>query len=329
VRRGHHVTLFAAADSTTSAHLVPIVDRALWHRDPPSNDFAAHRTAIFHAIRSRLDHFDIVHSHLDYLGFDLATSATIPTVSTLHGRLDVPELHRIYRAFSELPFVSISNAQRRPLAIANWLATVYHGIDLDAFTYRPRPSGYLAFLGRISPEKGLDTAIRVARRAGVPIMIAARPPLPFGQNREVQRDREYYEAAIQPLLSEPDVELIGEVGGAQKDDFLGNAAGLLFPIRWPEPFGLVMPEALACGTPVLALRQGSVPEVIQNGATGFICDTEDELVRAVNQLTWLDRRRCRLEVERRFSPAAMAEGYEQVYAAMASSALACRTPAYA
>lgn len=314
VRRGHDVTLFASADSRTSAKLVPIVEVALWHHDPPCNDFTAHRSAIFGTILDEIDDFDIVHSHLDYHGFPLAHAPRRTMLTTLHGRLDVPSLLPTYRAFAELPLVSISNAQRRPLVNANWVGTVQHGIDLNRFTFNPEPGQYLAFLGRISPEKGLDVAIRVARRAGWPLRVAARPPLSFSHNPEMERDRDYFEHVIQPLLSEPGVELIGEVGGVEKDEFLRNAAALLFPIHWPEPFGLVMPEALACGTPVLALREGSVPEVLENGVTGFICHFEDELVRAVARIPELDRFRCRSEAERRFSPAAMADAYERIYA---------------
>jgi glycosyltransferase involved in cell wall biosynthesis len=218
-----------------------------------------------------------------------------------------------------MPLVSISESQRQPLAGANWVATVQHGIDVDAFTFNPEPGTYLAFLGRISPEKGLDVAIRVARRAGWPLLIAARPPLSFAQNPEAQRDREYFEQVVQPLLSEPGVDLIGEVGGLEKNEFLGNAAALLFPISWPEPFGLVMPEALACGTPVIALRAGSVPEIIDDGVTGFVCQFEDELVCAVDRLSDLNRAACRAEAERRFSPAAMADAYERVYADLCES----------
>lgn len=316
MRRGHDVTLFASGDSYSSARLVPIVPEALWHLRPPSNNFGAYQADIFGTILDEIATFDIVHSHLDYLGFPLAQVARRPILSTLHGRLDAPALLPMYRAFADLPLVSISDAQRRPVSAANWQATVHHGIDLDQFTFNPRTGSYLAFLGRISPDKGLDVAIRVARRAGLPIKIAARPPLSFNENPDVRRDRDYFEQVIQPLLTEPGVELIGEVGGAQKDDFLRNAAALLFPIRWPEPFGLVMPEALACGTPVLALRDGSVPEVLEHGVTGFVCEREDELVRAVERIPELDRRRCRAEAEARFSPAAMAHGYEDVYAGL-------------
>jgi glycosyltransferase involved in cell wall biosynthesis len=329
VRRGHDVTLFASGDSQTSATLVPIVDEALWHSDPPSNDFVPHQAEIFGAILDHIGEFEVVHSHLDFHGFQLALTPVRPMVSTLHGRLDTPLLLPIYRAFASLPLVSISESQRRPLAGANWVATVQHGIDLDAFTFNPEPGTYLAFLGRISPEKGLDVAIRVARRAGWPLLIAARPPLSFAHNPEAQRDREYFEQVVKPLLSEPGVELIGEVGGLEKNEFLGRAAALLFPISWPEPFGLVMPEALACGTPIIALREGSVPEVIEDGVTGFVCHLEDELVRAVDCLSELNRAACRAEAERRFSPAAMADAYEQVYADVCESNLAPELVVYA
>jgi glycosyltransferase involved in cell wall biosynthesis len=320
VRRGHDVTLFASGDSHTSARLVPIVEQALWHRDPPSTDVDAHQAQIFGAVEAEIDRFDIVHSHLDYHGFAIANRPWPPVVTTLHGRIDAPALFPAYKAFSELPLVSISNAQRRPLAAANWVATVPNAIDLDAFTFNPRSGSYLAFLGRISPEKGLDVAIRVALRAGWPLLIAARPPLPFAHTPEARRDHEYFEQVVKPLLSEPGIEFIGQVGGIKRNDLLRNAAALLFPIRWPEPFGLVMPEALACGTPVLALRAGSVPEVLEDGVTGFICHFEDELVAALERLPKIDRARCRAEAERRFAPSVMADAYERVYAYLRSDA---------
>jgi glycosyltransferase involved in cell wall biosynthesis len=314
VRRGHDVTLFAPGGSRTSARLVPTVETALWRATPPSDDFGAHRERIFGAIRRRLGDFDVVHSHLDAVGFGLAAASRPPFVTTVHGAVDAPAFAPAYRAFASLPLVSISDAQRTPLRTANWVATVHHGIDLHAYTFNPRPGEYLALLGRISPQKGVDAAIRVARRAGLPIKIAARPPLRFSHNPEFQRDRAYFESRVQPLLREPGVELIGEIGGADKDAFLGNARALLFPIRWREPFGLVMPEALACGTPVIAFDEGSVREVIEHGVTGFIGQTEDDLLEGVNRLSEIDRRACRAEAERRFSPAAMASAYEAVYA---------------
>jgi glycosyltransferase involved in cell wall biosynthesis len=322
VRRGHSVTLFAPGDSHTSAELVPVVPHALWHVDPPCNDFAAHRSHIFRAILDRRDDFDVLHSHMDQYGFGLAEPSSAPLVTTLHGRLDVPSLEPTYRAYAELPLVSVSQSQRRPLPVANWVATVYNGIDIAAFQFVPRPGDYLAFLGRISPDKGLDTAIRVARRSGLRLIIAARPPLPFAREPEAQRDREYFEQVIQPLLSQPGVELVGQVAGAARSALLGGAAALLFPIRWPEPFGLVMAEALACGTPVLALREGSVPEVLRHGVTGFVGVTEDDLVHGVRRLGDLDRATCRREAEQRFSPAAMAEAYEAVYASVIDAARA-------
>jgi glycosyltransferase involved in cell wall biosynthesis len=312
VRRGHDVTLFASGDSRTSARLLPVTERALWHVEG-EQDFTPAWIVVLGKVLREVGGFDIVHSHLDYFGFPLARRTACPLVTTLHGRLDIAELGAIFREFDDVPLVSISDAQRRPVPYANWVATVHHGIDLPNFALGPGAGGYLAFLGRISPEKGVDTAIRVARRAGMPIKIAARMPLRFERDPVSRRDRAYYQDAVAPCLGGPDVELVGEVAGQDKSRFLGDAAALLFPISWPEPFGLVMPEALACGTPVLAFRQGSVPEVLRDGETGFICDSEDELVDAVGRLDRLDRRRCRTEAEQRFSPAAMAAQYERVY----------------
>jgi len=313
VRRGHDVTLFASGDSHTPARLVPVVDRALWHREPPYKDLAPFWPITLGYLAEHLGEFDVIHNHLDYWAYPLARVAPCPLVTTLHGRLDLPEQQPLYRAFSDVPLVSISDAQRAPVAYANWVATIYHGIELDQFTFNPHPAGYLAFLGRISPEKGLDTAIRVAQRAVLPLKIAARKPLQFSRDPEVRKDWRYFDEVIQPLLKTDGVEFIGEVGGREKDTFLGGAAALLFPITWPEPFGLVMVEALACGTPVLALRQGSVPEVIRDGVTGCSCDTEDELVEAVERIGAIDRVACRADAEARFSPGAMAEQYERVY----------------
>jgi glycosyltransferase involved in cell wall biosynthesis len=234
-------------------------------------------------------------------------------VSTLHGRLDLPELVPLYHEFQDVPLVSISDAQRQPVPRANWVATIHHGIDLNEFTFVSTTGSYLAFLGRISEDKGLDTAIRTARRAGMPLKIAAREPLPIEGDRNTDQDRVYYEEVVRPLLDERGVEFIGEVGGREKDSFLGEAAALLFPIRWPEPFGLVMIEALACGTPVLALGAGSVPEVVEPGVSGFVCDSEDALVDAVAELGRINRANCRAEAEQRFSVAAMADSYEKVY----------------
>jgi glycosyltransferase involved in cell wall biosynthesis len=309
---GHDVTLFASGDSHTSARLVPTVECALWHQ-AAYQDFGPFWVLALGELWARLEDFDIVHSHLDYVGFPLARASARPVVTTLHGRLDLPELQPLYRAFTDVPLVSISQAQRQPVRQANWVATVQHGIDLDQYTFGAGRGDYLAFVGRISPDKGLDTAIRVARRAGVPLKVAARPPLSHPHDPVARVDRDYYDQVVRPLLEAPGVELVGEVGSREKDDLLRNAAALLFPIRWPEPFGLVMVEALACGTPVLALRCGSVPEVLVDGTTGLICDSEEELVQAVGRIEELDRARCRAEAEHRFSAAAMAAAYERVY----------------
>jgi glycosyltransferase involved in cell wall biosynthesis len=251
-------------------------------------------------------HFDLIHFHIDYLHFPLTKYQRWAHVTTLHGRLDLPELEPLYRQFPEQPLVSISDAQRRPLQFANWLGTVHHGLPLKLHPFRDRPGKYLAFLGRVSPEKGLDQAIEIARRVGMKLKIAAK----------VDRvDRDYYTQVIQPLLraAGQNVEFIGEVGGREKDEFLGNAHALLFPINWPEPFGLVMIEALACGTPVVAYRRGSVPEIIDDGASGFIVDDVEGAVRAVQRVSELSRSVCRHAFEERFSVARMARDYLQVY----------------
>ena len=312
VRRGHDVTLFAAGTSQTSAHLVATCEQAVWHHQPSYTDLTPMLSVTVGKALREVDNFDVVHSHLDHFGFALTRQTSTPVVSTLHGRLDLPEHVPLYREFADVPLVSISHAQRTPVAWANFVATVHHGIDLDQFSFNPFPQGYLAYLGRISPEKGLDAAIRVARRVGLPLRVSARMPLPFRSDPGVRADWEYWENVVQPLMG-ADVQFLGEACGAEKNAFLRNAAALLFPIRWPEPFGLVMIEALACGTPVLALRSGSVPEVVRDGVTGFVCDTEDDLVMAVSKLDQLDRWTCRREAERRFSPAAMARAYERVY----------------
>jgi glycosyltransferase involved in cell wall biosynthesis len=312
VRRGHEVALFASADSLTSARLVPTCDRAVWHEQPSYRDFAPSWSVVLGKVLRELDAFDVVHSHLDHFGFSLARHGAVPVVTTLHGRLDLPELRPVFQEFAEVPLVSISHAQRGPAAWANFIATIHHGIELDEFSFSVQPGNYLAFLGRISADKGLDTAIHVARRAGIPLKIGARMPLPFRDDPNVRADWEYWHEVIEPLLGS-DVEVIGEVRGAERNAFLRDAAALLFPIRWPEPFGLVMVEALACGTPVLALRRGSASEVVHDGVTGFVRDTADGLVQAVGMLGSIDRGACRADAEQRFSPSAMADAYEGVY----------------
>jgi glycosyltransferase involved in cell wall biosynthesis len=314
VRRGHDVTLFASGDSSTSAHLIPTVDTALWREAARRDPLVYWSITIGEAYRrARRGDFDILHSHLDFLTFPAAQLVSTPTITTLHGRLDLPDLPRVYARFSDQPIVSISNSQRRPLPRARWLGTVYNGVDTSSLKLHPEGGDYLAWLGRISPEKGLDSAIRIARKAGLPLKIAARMPLEDRTNPAIREDWEYYEEVVKPLLREPGVELVGEIADDDKNEFLGHARALLFSIDWPEPFGLVMAEALACGTPVVARRRGSVPEVIRHGETGFIGETDDELVRLCKELDAIDRRVCRREAERRFSPAAMASGYEALY----------------
>jgi glycosyltransferase involved in cell wall biosynthesis len=313
VRRGHAVTLFASGDSQTAGRLVPTVDRALW-RQTLYTEVLPFLTLSVAAVYRRAAEFEVIHNHVDFLAFPAAsTRHSPPTVTTLHGRLDLPEFQPLYRHFSGMPLVSISDAQRAPIPWANWAATVHHGIDLSAFPFRPASEGYLGFLGRIAPEKGLETAVEAARRAGRRLRIAARMPLDQPNNPEAQRDWRYYREVIAPLLKAPHVEYVGEVAGEAKARLLGGADALLFPIRWPEPFGLVMAEALACGTPVVALRRGSAPEVVRDGVTGFLADDEEGLVRALGRLSEIDRARCRAEAEARFSVASMADGYEAVY----------------
>jgi glycosyltransferase involved in cell wall biosynthesis len=324
VARGHSVTLFASGDSRTSAHLVPTVPRALWGEtgwDPEATIQAVVATCYQMA-----DEFDIIHNHLDYHPFAAARRCRTPTVTTMHGRQDLPELPAIYADYREQPLVSISNSQRRPIRWANWVATVYNGVDLRELPYSPNGGSYLAFIGRISPEKGVDAAIRIARRAGVPLVIAAREPLPFVHDPAVRRDWDYWESVVRPLLREPGIEFIGEVDASGRAALLGGAAALLNPIQWEEPFGLVMAEAMACGTPVLATRRGAAPEIVEPGVTGWLGTTEDDLVAAIADLDTLSRETCRLVVEARFSARAMAANYERVYEAILDSESAGRPP---
>jgi glycosyltransferase involved in cell wall biosynthesis len=302
---GHDVTLFASGDSVTRAQLVPACERAL-RLDEQCHDGLAAHFRMLGQVAERAAQFDLIHFHIDYLHFPVTQWQPWPHVTTLHGRLDLPELNPLHRQYAGQPLVSISNSQRRPLAFANWVTTVYHGLPHDLHRYRKGPGRYLAFLGRISPEKGLDRAIAIARRTGMKLLVAAKVD---------KADAEYYSQEIRPLLqdSRNHVEFIGEVGEREKDDLLGNARALLVPIDWPEPFGLVMIEALACGTPVIAFRRGSVPEVIDNGVTGFVVETEDEAVRAVGRLAELRREVCRQTFEQRFTARRMANDYAKVY----------------
>ncbi len=303
VRQGHDVTLFASGDSVTTARLVAPCHRSL-RLDKSCIDQVAHHVVEIEQVFRDADQFDIIHSHLDYLLFPLARRQRTPVVTTLHGRLDIPDLLPLYREFSEMPVVSISYAQREPLSWLSWQGTVYHGLPVDLYTFREEPGKYLAFLGRICPEKRVDTAIEVAKRTGMELKIAAKVD---------KVDREYFTEVIRPLLDHPLIEYVGEIGEGEKDEFLGNAYALLFPIDWPEPFGLVMIEAMACGTPIIARRRGSVPEVMEQGVTGFICATIEEAVRGVEQIGRVSRKRCRQVFERRFTVPHMAHGYVDIY----------------
>jgi len=305
VRRGHEVTLFASGDSLTSAELIVCTERAL-RLNPDVRDPIPHHLILLEEVRRRADEFDILHFHIDLLHFPLIRPIAHRTLTTLHGRLDLPDLQPFYRAFPEIPVVSISDDQRRPLPMANWIGTVHHGLPLDLFRFSPSAdSGYLAFLGRISPEKRPDRAIEIAVAAGMPLKIAAKID---------KVDQAYWNEVIQPMVDRnPTVEYIGEVDELSKADFLGKAAALLFPIDWPEPFGLVMIEAMACGTPVIAFRCGSVPEVLDHGVSGFIVESMDEAVAAVPQALAHDRRIVRGCFEARFSVERMAADYVEVY----------------
>jgi glycosyltransferase involved in cell wall biosynthesis len=303
VELGHEVTLYASGDSVTTATLRPGCERAL-RLDNRSVDPCADHVYLAERVSRDSAEFDLVHSHIDYLAFPVLRRMRTPHVTTLHGRLDIPNLRNLYREFDDEPLISISDDQRLPLSFANWQGTVYHGLPENLYSFHNAPGMYLAFLGRVSPEKRVDHAIEIARRAGLPLKIAAKVD---------KADRDYFEAEIKPLLDEADVELVGEIGEDGKDEFLGNALALLFPIDWPEPFGLVMIEAFACGTPVIACRRGSVPEVVRDGVTGFLVRSVDEAVRAVQKVPRLDRGRCRQEFEKRFVATRMAQDYLSLY----------------
>ncbi|WP_338447397.1 glycosyltransferase family 4 protein [Pelagerythrobacter marensis] len=305
VRQGHEVTLFASADSATSAELVPICETAL-RLDSQVQDTLPHHLVLLDEVRRRAAEFDILHFHIDLLHGPLVRTLGVPTVTTLHGRLDLPDLQPYYRTFGDLPLVSISNDQRRPLPPVNWAGTVHHGLPRDLLTPTFEPKGdYLAFLGRISPEKRPDRAIAIAAAAGMKLRIAAKID---------KADQRYWDDVIAPMVrAYPDIEFVGEIGEAQKADFLGNARALLFPIDWPEPFGLVMIEAMACATPTIAFRCGSVPEVIDEGESGFIVDNVEEAVEAVGRLDGLDRRRVRQTFDRRFTAERMVDDYLSIY----------------
>jgi glycosyltransferase involved in cell wall biosynthesis len=316
VRQGHEVTLFASGDSVTNARLVAPCPRSL-RLDRHCVDPLAYHIVELELAMKEAACFDIMHFHLDYLHFPLSRRQGTPYLTTLHGRLDIPALVRLYQEFTEVPVISISNAQRQPLPWLNWQGTVYHGLPEDLYRYHETPEPYLAFLGRISPEKRVDRAIEIAKRIGIPVKIAAKIDAV---------DRAYFEDVVAPLLKDPLVEYVGEIGDHEKDEFLGNAYALLFPVDWPEPFGLVMIEAMACGTPVIAYRCGSTPEVIEDGVTGFIVDGLEAAIMAVEQVSTLSRNHCRRAFEQRFSVSRMAEAYLILYQQLIEGK---RTPLYA
>jgi glycosyltransferase involved in cell wall biosynthesis len=304
VRRGHQVTLFASGDSQTGAQLAPGCPRSLRLAGKPELGAFLQLPMLSDAYENADNRFDLIHTHIDYWSFPFAALSNVPSLATMHGRLDVEDLHPVYARYRGMPLVSISDAQRKPLPLMNWVETIYHGLPQNLLRFNPEPGKYLAFLGRISPEKRPDIAIEVARRVGIPFKMAAKVDAV---------DRAYFESVIKPLLSPPDIEYIGEIGESEKSEFLGNALAFMFTIDWPEPFGLAMIEALACGTPVIARPCGSVPEIIRHGVSGFIAKSVDEIAAAVGKIGELSREVCRREFEHRFTAEIMVDGYERVY----------------
>lgn len=303
IRQGHDLTLFASGDSLTKGELVAGSDQAL-RLDSQTKDPLAHQVFQLEQVLQQADAFDIIHFHIDYLHFPIFRRQKTPSVTTFHGRLDIPDLNRLFSEFADQPVISISNSQRQPFPHMNWQGTVYHGIPLDLYRPGQGKGNYLAFLGRICPEKRVDRAIEIAKHVNMKIKIAAKVD---------NADREYMETKIRPMLDDHLVDFVGEFSREEKQNFLGDAYALLFPIDWPEPFGLVMIEAMACGTPVIAYRAGSVPEVIDPGVTGFIVESTEEAIRALEKVQYFDRKRCRETFERRFASGRMALEYLKIY----------------
>lgn len=303
VAQGHEVTLFASGDSETNATLTPVCENSL-RQDPSCTDHIAYHILQLKMVKDRVHEFDIIHFHTDYLHFPVSEHFTTPYVTTLHGRLNMSELTRIYDAFDEQPVISISYHQRLPLPQACWVGNVYHGLPKSTLKFGNGKGGYVAFIGRISPEKRVDRAIEIAIATNKKIKIAAKVD---------KVDQEYFDKEIKPLLQHPLVEFIGEINEAEKSDFLGQAECLLFPIDWPEPFGLAMIEAMACGTPVIAFRNGSVPEVLRDGISGYIVNSIPEAVDAMQLIAQLPRKAVRKEFENSFSAERMAKDYVKIY----------------
>jgi len=303
VELGHEVTLFASGDSLTSARLISACPSAL-RLNPKCTDPLPHHIVELDQVIRRSDEFDVLHFHTDYCHFPVSKSLRLPSLTTLHGRLDIPDLQPLYRCFADVPLVSISKSQRRPLPAANWIGNVYHGLPTGLYEPRFESGDYLAFLGRISPEKRPDRAIKIALQSGMKIKIAAK----------VDRvDENYFESTVKPMLNDPSIEFVGEIGDHEKSDFLGKAYAYLFPIDWPEPFGLTMIEAMACGTPTIAFRCGSVPEIITDKVTGFLVDDLASAVACVDRIPEIDRRTCRAVFEQKFSVERMTSDYVTLY----------------
>jgi glycosyltransferase involved in cell wall biosynthesis len=308
VAQGHEVTLFASGDSTTSARLVPVCDNALRLKTECVDQLANH-IAMLQMVQNEIENFDVIHYHIDYLHFPSSRLYPFPHVTTLHGRLNICELKDLYKLFGDMPLISISLAQRKPLPALRWVGNVYHGLPESLYKPNLKSGNYLAFLGRVSPEKRVDRAIETAIRSSVPLKIAAKVD---------KNDQEYFDQRIKPMLEHPLIEFLGEINETEKQEILGNAAALIFPIDWPEPFGLVMIEAMACGTPVIAYRNGSVEEIIEPGKNGFIVDNQDEALKAVQDLSTLNRMESRKSFEERFTADRMARDYTNVYRQMIS-----------
>jgi glycosyltransferase involved in cell wall biosynthesis len=312
VAQGHEVTLFASGDSITEARLVPGCERSL-RLSEDCVDPMAHHAVMLDRVIGMAQEFDIIHFHTDYAHFPSSKNMGLRNVTTLHGRLDLPDLEPLYRHFHDMPLISISYAQREPVGAVGWVGNVYHGLPASLLKPSVAPGKYLAFLGRISPEKRPDRAIRIALKAGIPLKIAAKVD---------RADREYFETQIKPLLKNPGIDYIGEITESEKSEFLGNAYAYLFPIDWPEPFGLTMIEAMACGTPTIAFSCGSVPEILEEGATGFVVTSETAAVAAVARIPELSRATCRKMFEARFTDVRMAEDYLRVYEGLLAEPLA-------
>jgi glycosyltransferase involved in cell wall biosynthesis len=303
VALGHEVALFASGDSQTSANLQTCWPKAL-RLDGSVRDPNALHMAMLEQVRQRAHDFDLLHFHLDYYSFSLFSRQQTPFITTLHGRLDLPEHQVVFATFPSIPVISISDAQRRPVPGAGWIRTIHHGLPARLLMPQPVRPAYFAFLGRISPEKAVDRAVCIAKRSGVPLKIAAKVDAV---------DRDYFESEIRKLLTPPDVEFVGEISDREKSSFLSGAIALLAPIAWPEPFGLVLIEAMACGTPVIAFNRGSVPEIVEDGLTGFVVENDEGAVAAASRLSRLSRRAVRQRFEERFTARRMAREYLAVY----------------